>query len=178
MIIKNEEQVKESIEKLKNVIKLTQDNSFMSDVCREAKRALEIAERCVNFGIYSENNSLEYGCGIYIMKGSMNDKRYNPKKPEELLKISFPTGAYIFGERYDKAYFERFFDELKECEPDYIDTLNKALYYKPQNARKAWEHYKTVYKKYMDGNRERQKEWKLEQAKKEYERLLKESKGE
>lgn len=178
MRIENETQVNESIAKLKKVIKLTRDNSFLADVNIEAKKALEIAERCVNFGIYTESNALEYGCGIYIMVGSINDTRYNPEKPEELLKISFPTGAYIFGKRYDVEYFDKFFEELKNCEPDYIDTLNNALYYKPQNARRAWEHYKTVYKKYMDGNKERQKEWKLEQAKKEYERLLKESKGE
>lgn len=173
MRFESDEQVNTSIPVLKKVVEMTKDDTYMEDVYRAAKCALKNAERCKRFGIYSTNNGLEYGCGIYLMHNIPNDKTYDEAHPEELLKISFPTGAYIFGERYDTEYFDEFYDELLEIKPDYHDRLNRALYYKPQNAKRAWEHYRETYQKYMRNNRERVKVWELNEAKKEYEALLK-----
>jgi hypothetical protein len=145
------------------------DNSYLSGLLHDAKYLLEVAKRCVKFQIYNESQSLGYGMGIYTMKYIYDDRF---KGPEELLKISFPTGAYIFGEHYDKEYFKEFWEELKECEADYIDEANKELFYKPENAKKAWEHYQTVYKKYREGNKKRMKKVQLQEAKKRYEKLL------
>lgn len=172
MRIESNEQVYKSIPVLKKIVKMTKDNPYMEDVYREAERALKNAERCERFGICSRGNDLGYGCGIYVMHHICNVETYDETQPEELLTISFPTGAFIFGDRYDTEYFKEFYSELLEVEPDYHDTINHALYYKPEKAKKAWEHYREIYQKYMRNNGERIKEWKLEQAKRKYEELL------
>jgi len=53
------------------------------------------------------------------------------KQPEDelLLVISFPTGAYIFGDDYPTEFFKEFFQELKTYNPKYTDTTNKTLYF-------------------------------------------------
>ena len=173
MRIENQDQVNESIPVLKKIVKMTKDNSYLEDVYRNAKAAIKNAERCAKFGIYTTSSNLEYGCGIYLMQRIPNVKEYDTEHPEELLKISFPTGAYIFGNHYDTEYFEEFYNELLEVEPDYHDRLNNALYYKPDKSKKAWEHYRETYKKYVRNNRERCKKFELEEARKKYEALLK-----
>lgn len=170
MTIENPEQVKESIPILQTIVNLTDDNKFMADIHNAALQALTVAKRCVSFGIYRYNNYLGFGKGIFIMK-NINDERYDPEHPEELLKISFPEGPLIFGKRRDMEYFNDFFKALQEVEPDYIEPANHALYYKPEKAAKAWEHYEKTIMEYMDGNVVREKAWRLEQAIKEYERL-------
>ena len=101
----NEEEVKKSIPLLKEFIEKTSGNGYLSGIMHDAKYLLDVAERSVKFGIYNESQSLGYGMGIYTMKNIYDDRF---KGPEELLKISFPTGAYIFGEHYDKEYFMEF----------------------------------------------------------------------
>lgn len=163
---------KAAIPVLKQIREQCGDNYWLQDIAKRCSSWLEDFDRCQMFDIWSTDRNLEYGCGTYKMDYISNvghiDKQW-------LLEISFPTGAFIFGERYDTEYFNKFFDELLdgEVKPDYVDRLNKALYYKPDKARKAWDHYKAVYKKYMNGNKERMKEWKKAKLRKELEELEK-----
>lgn len=69
------------------------------------------------------------------------------------LKISFSTGAYIFGEDYPKEFFQQFFSELKSIGHESIDSANKCLYFSMENAGKAYEAYKVILKKYREENR-------------------------
>jgi hypothetical protein len=73
---------------------------------------------------------------------------------EQLLYISFPTGAYIFGEDYPVDLFNRFFTELKSYNPKYIDSSNKGLYFSMDNAGNAFNNLAPTLKKYMDVCRE------------------------
>jgi hypothetical protein len=48
---------------------------------------------------------------------------------EWLYVICFSTGAYIFGQEYPTKTFQAFFNELKQFEPKYIDSMNTSLYF-------------------------------------------------
>ena len=77
------------------------------------------------------------------------------RQPEDeyLLHISFPTGAYIFGEDYPEVLFQEFWEELKAVTPKYIDIVNSALYWPLDNASAAYANYKTVLQKYCEINK-------------------------
>lgn len=86
---------------------------------------------------------------------------------EYLLNISFPTGAYIFGDHYPTEFFERFFQELKTYEPKFIDSANKSLYFSLDKAGKIFNEFDGLYKKYQVLNTEdfrKRKIIKMEQA--------------
>lgn len=80
----------------------------------------------------------------------------NGKKPkgERLIKFSYPTGAYIFGDDYPTIFFEKFFFELKSFNPDYCDTTNSTLYFKLENAKEIFNNYDAILKKYYKLNKE------------------------
>jgi hypothetical protein len=90
------------------------------------------------------------GSGRYI---SWPDNDKQPKN-EWLFSISFSTGAYIFGEDYDgqKQLFQDFFNELKSYNPDYLDSMNKSLYWKLENAKPIFDKFYTILKKYQELN--------------------------
>ena len=69
------------------------------------------------------------------------------------LKISFSTGAYIFGEDCPQEFFQRFFGELKNIGHESVDSANKCLYFSMENAGNAYESYKVLLKKYREENR-------------------------
>lgn len=80
----------------------------------------------------------------------------NGKQPEDelLLKLSFSTGAYIFGDDYPAELFKEFFQELKSYNPKYCDTVNNNLYFSMDNAGKIFNDFPAILKKYYDKNRE------------------------
>ena len=87
----------------------------------------------------SKINSLEWNkFGDYLSIGKWGEKyrrtiswSLDGTQPvdETLLQISFPTGAYMFGEDYPTELFKLFFDELRAFGPKYIDMANKNLYF-------------------------------------------------
>ena len=97
------------------------------------------------------------------------------KQPENewLFIISFPTGAYIFGEdyNYQKELFKDFFNELKSYNPDYSDTANKHLYWKLENAKTIYEMFKSILNKYYERNSSELKQRKVEKLRAELTRL-------
>lgn len=91
---------------------------------------------------------------------------------EWLFKLSFPTGAYVFGKHYPKNLFNKFFNELKsKFEPKYSDTANSALYFSPDNAKAAFEGYKGVIEKYRSMVDEDKRLSRLEELKLEISKL-------
>lgn len=152
-------------------------NSSGLELCRAA-RALEAESKRHLFGVMlSEKYGLnvdptgvtstewvridEY-CSVSVFGKKHNrtiswpDDGRQPYDGEILLCISFPTGAYIFGDDYKREYFESFFDELKNIGPKYIDRANHSLYYEIGVAKKACNAMNALYKKYREGaDRER-----------------------
>lgn len=163
------EKLKAAKKHLENIVAECDGNDCLDFIRSDALSLLKTINRCELFGIWSNTRSIEYGvcCGKY-------DKIPNCSTyagGEDLLNISFPTGAYIFGERYDTKYFDEFFAELQDVPPDYIDKINHSLYYRPEKAAKAYEHYRATCKKYIDNNKARVKQWQIENLKKQLHEL-------
>lgn len=95
------------------------------------------------------------------------------RQPEDewLLAITYPTGAYIFGEDYQKETFAQYFDELKEFEPKYVDTANHCLYYTADKAKAVYEKVDEIYKKYRAIAEDNRKASKIEVLRKQLEEL-------
>jgi hypothetical protein len=93
-------------------------------------------------------------------------------QPEDelLLYITFPTGAYIFGNDYPTQFFQRFFKELLDLNPKYTDIHNSTLYYSMDNAGSVFNQFNVLYEKYQELNRE---DWKQRRIQKMKEDLLK-----
>lgn len=91
------------------------------------------------------------------------------EQPEDelLLRISFPTGAYIFGEDYPTDIFQKFFLELKSFNPKYTDTTNKSMYFSMDNSKDIFNSFDSILRKYYEINREDFKQRKIEKMKKE-----------
>jgi hypothetical protein len=110
---------------------------------------------------------------------SWSDDGRQPKD-EWLLKIGFPTGAYIFGngDYFDKEYpvetFNAFFEELKSYGPKYSDTANHSLYFSSDNARRVYEDFDGIFTRYKEGVVDEMKRQKKRELEQELERLNKE----
>lgn len=72
------------------------------------------------------------------------------RQPENewLYVITFPTGAYIFGQSYPTETFQSFFTELKQFEPKYCDTANKSLYFTPDKAKAVHESFWEIFNRH------------------------------
>lgn len=94
-------------------------------------------------------------------------------QPEDelLLNISFPTGAYIFGDDYPVELFKQFFDELKTYNPKYLDTNNKSLYFSMDNAKYVFNEFGNILAKYNELNREDYKQRKIKKLQEEINKL-------
>lgn len=97
-----------------------------------------------NVGLYSEEQRRQI---------SWSDDDRQPEN-EWLCVISFPTGAYIFGDyfkdQYPKETFNAFFEELKSFGTKYCDSANHSLYYSTANAYVVCEAFPAIFKKYKD----------------------------
>lgn len=92
-------------------------------------------------------------------------------KNETLLYISYPTGAFIFGDDYPTEFFQKFFLELKTYKPKYIDSANKSLYFSLDNAGKIYNDYDSIIKRYYEKNKEDLRQRKIKQMKYELSKL-------
>ena len=107
--------------------------------------------------IYKKHwNSISYykGIGFYADKVLWLGCSDDGKQPENeyLVSISFPTGAYIFGEQYDymRDTFREMFAEFKSYLPKYIDTLNSHLLFTLDMASKPFNEFDEIVAKYRD----------------------------
>lgn len=101
---------------------------------------------------------------------SWSDDGRQPKN-ETLLYISYPTGAYIFGDDYPTEIFLKFFLELKTYKPKYIDSANKSLYFSLDNAGEIYNAYDSIIKRYYEENKEDLKQRKIKKMKDEIAKL-------
>lgn len=125
---------------------------------------------CLSFSYYNDGEkNQENGSGKYI---SWSDDERQPKN-EWLLCISFPTGAYVFGQDYEgqQKLFQDFFNELKSYGPKYTDTANKTLYWNIENAKKIYNEVGSVFAKYKERNKSEFKAREIQRLRKEMEKL-------
>ena len=103
---------------LEQIEKIARENDFdnfqavsnLSSLYGNIKKALDVARLYEKWQLdindynwRNGNREIEYGIGIYTFNEITN---YGSIEPEELLKISFPTGAYVFGDDYEKILME------------------------------------------------------------------------
>lgn len=98
---------------------------------------------------------------------------------EWIYEISFPTGAYIFGEDYygQKQLFVDFFEELRAYKPDYEDLHNSVLFWKVENAKTIIGKFKEILNKYNDRNKLELRERKIAKARADLDELLRQNSG-
>ena len=163
---------------LEQIEKIAKENNFdnvafseLRSLYLKIQTVLEIAKKyekwqldVSDYGFARNGGEIGYGIGVYIFSHITN---YGDIEPEELLNISFPTGAYIFGDDYDAEFFDEFFNELFLVEPKYTDVINHSLYYSVENGKEAYEHYQSTYQKYRELFIERRKQRKIEKLKAE-----------
>jgi len=90
---------------------------------------------------------------------------------ELLLLISFPTGAYIFGDDYPRSLFNDLFDELKTYGPKYSDSNNQSLYFSLKQAGPVFNAFDGIMDKYYKINKGDFKSRKIKRLKEELEKL-------
>jgi hypothetical protein len=93
-------------------------------------------------------------------------------EPKDLLQIWFSTGAYIFGRDYPQKLFDEFYCALKtECPPLYEGGLGAHIYYKPEDAAKAYETCMRLYDEYSQKYKEQAKERRVKALEEELAKL-------
>lgn len=102
----------------------------------------------------------------------------NGKQPKDewLFKISFPCGAYTFGDDlWDKSYpkktFDAFFDELKSYGTAFSDKMNSALYFREDNSKAVYDAFWPLFNKYKAVVSDELKEQRKQELIKELESL-------
>ena len=98
----------------------------------------------------------------------------NGEQPDNelLLRISFPTGGYVFGQDYPQDFFMKFFNELREYNPKYSDTTNNCLYFSMDNSGIIFNKFDSIMKKYHEENKEDYKKRQIESKKEELQKLM------
>lgn len=137
-----------------------------------------------NFGIDLSNcydysaTYFKVGYDKYIAKYSEKENRTiswpdDGKQPKDewLLAITYPPGAYIFGDDYQESTFNNYFEELKSFNPKYIDSANHCLYYTDDVAKVVFDQIGEIFKKYQAIAEDNRKASKIEALKKQLEEL-------
>lgn len=172
------------LKELKKQKEIIDDNSYVEGIENSLTNRVKAIEVCELFDIpdllkeqtgtyhkIGENRAVQF---FYPIENnnwiSWSDDGRQPEN-EWLYKISFPTGAFIFGDFYPAEMFQKFFLELKSYNPKYCDTTNNCLYFSPDNAKKVHEAYPKILKKYRDKSAEEFKKLRKEKLEKELERL-------
>lgn len=179
------------LDALKQIKKICEDNKFSNEendlyTLRSLERGVtSIIEKIEKLKKYEKfSTDCDFDCKLIFEYGGdcmvcKRDYITNVGEicEEELFEISFPTGAYIFGNKYDKELFDEFFEELKNgTNYKYIDELNHSLYYSFENdkAYKAYDYYKELMKEYHKKYKDRKKEQDIKELKIKLEELERE----
>lgn len=159
--------------------------NYNLDIRSNLKRLIKAQELALKFNIELgahnfEANETYSRLGEYISIGlygetlkrtiSWSDDGRQPNN-EWLLQISFPTGAYIFGDDYPVNVFNDFFVELKSFNPKYSDSNNHNLYYDENNANLVYTKFKEIKEKYKKLAADEIKKIRIEKLEKELEKM-------
>lgn len=94
-----------------------------------------------------------------------SDDGRQPEDDEYLVRVCFPSGAFIFGRDCPTTLFNEMFEEFKSYEPKYTDTHNHTLYFNIDNGSKVFNDYDSIMKKYHKRNREELKQRQIDTLK-------------
>lgn len=156
------------------------DGNSGLDVRAQLKNTIGFLEVSREFGIdFGKNSSYYYQNfpvnehtrfvkGVHI---SWSDDGRQPSEDEYLYVISFPTGAYIFGQHYPTELFKEFFHELRSYNPKYTDSANKSLYFGKDNAKEIHRDFPEIIKKYRGKVKDDYKRIRKEQLEEELRKL-------
>lgn len=114
------------------------------------------------FGYYVDYIGMRDGVFVYLGGESLCGigSEDNDLTPREgwYLKMTFPTGAYLFDEAYPKKTFNEFFQTIKSFGADYCDTVNSSLYFNVETNKEVIKslvkEYDSIFKKYWDLGKE------------------------
>ena len=137
---------------------------FESDVCYTAEyMPVNLLTHSANIGIsyFSDSDKKSISC---------EDLGRQPEN-EWLLFVRFPTGAYTFGNNYKAGVFNRFFDELKQFNPKYIDTVNHCLCFDSTTALGFVNNASDIFDKYQVITTEAGKQAKIDKLQAELDKL-------
>ena len=145
----------EVLEKYADVIK--QDHSI--DIIDRVRSRIALQEISKEFGIDMKPDSNPEWIKLceYVHIGLLGTEHNrtiawedndNQPENEHLMKISFPSGPYIFSGEYPDKTFKAFFLELKSYGPKYCDTANSSLYYASDTAHKVYLNFSAIFDKY------------------------------
>lgn len=101
-------------------------------------------------------------------KISWSDDNRQPLN-EELIVVTYPTGAYYLNKEYDTKTFNEFFNELKSFGYEYLDSANKSIYFSLEVGAEVYKNYEEILAKYKKLSLERTKEKRVEELKKQIE---------
>ena len=101
---------------------------------------------------------------------SWSDDGRQPEN-EWLYCVSFPSGAYFFGNSYPEEHFNAMFEELKGFGPKYSDTTNHNLYFDSSNAKGVHQQLPEIVKKYRDTLKEFEQTKEIENLEKRLQEL-------
>lgn len=162
--------------------------SDFNRVCYEVNRLLYAFKLREDYGIscvrpdmvqhLEPNVCVRINDNMYVV--SMGEK-YNRtiswsvdgRQPEDeiMLVISFPTGAYIFGDSYPEELFERMWTEIKSYNPKYTDDMNKTVYFPLDKAAPIANEFRNILNKYYKIYKEETNLRKVNELRRELERL-------
>lgn len=161
------------------------EKEYELDIRSKLKTKINVLEISNDFGINVMNVRVEsYGnffklndyCSIGLW-GEVHRRTISwsddGKQPSDewLYQISFPTGAYIFGEHYPTDTFNKFFDELKSFQPKYSDSNNHNLYFAKDTAKNVHDSFSDLMKKYRDLSKDEYKKNQINELEKKLELL-------
>ena len=180
--MKTYNKTKKAYSELLNLIKKYEDLNVLdySYIENQSKLHLFGLELVEKYGFKIDPKviySLEYNKLDSYVEISLMGKEYgrtiswsdDGKQPnnEMLMKISFSSGAYIFGGDYPEEFFNEFFNELINLKPKYKDTRNRSLYFSMDNAGSIYDEFNLILKKYNELNKKNSKIRRIEKLKEE-----------
>lgn len=130
------------VEKLLYSIKLQEDYGILNITRNMAQ--------CIGSNVFVRIND-----NMYI--ASMGEKYHRTiswsadgRQPEDeiMLVLSFPTGAYIFGDSYPTELFARMWEEIKSYGYKYVDDINHNVYFSLDVAAPIANGFRDILNKY------------------------------
>jgi len=154
----------------------------------EARKVLYAIRLQENYGICNITSNMVVSCeeSVYVRINedvyiaSMGEKYHRTiswpsdgqqPKDEVMFVLTFPTGAYIFGDSYPTALFTEMWEEIKTYDYKYVDDMNHNIYFPLDKAAPISYAFCDILKKYEKRYRDEASVRRAAELRKELERL-------
>lgn len=162
--------------------------SEFNQVCKEVKKELYAIKLQEDYGIHNINRNMirqiepevYIEIGNYMHIASMGEKyrrtiswSVDGSQPDDevMFVISFPTGAYIFGDSYPVKLFEEMWAELKSYKFKYVDDMNHNIYFSLDETASIANVFRKILNKYYEKYRSEAKIRRMDELRCELEKL-------